>query len=229
MSKKWLILLAPIIVIIVAGVAWLRRSQAIAQDEQCINNLRQIDGATAQWALEKFFLGYTNRPWSTDYIAYFNSVPTTDELIPYLGRYSHPMPQCPRGGKYTIGHVSVPPKCSYPDHKFPEMLEQDIIPGFVRGVLIDTYADGATELIIGVTHGDVTPMKCKIDNAWRETKIPSYLRPGMVTELQRLAHLPGSKFPSEGAFIITVASNSFKWRVQVKSADSECILTPIRE
>lgn len=67
----------------------------------CLNNLRQIDGAKQQWALEN---GKTT-----------NDIPSWDDIRPYLGRG----PQgdlsglrCPDGGSYTIGRVADPPTCS---------------------------------------------------------------------------------------------------------------------
>ena len=62
----------------------------------CINNLRQIDGAKQQWALEK-------GKYSTD-------VPTTAEISVYL--LNNKIPVCPQGGVYTIGRVGEDPKCS---------------------------------------------------------------------------------------------------------------------
>jgi hypothetical protein len=68
----------------------------------CINNLRQIDAAKQQWALE-------NEKKS-------DAVPTAQDLTPYLKSF----PKCPAGGTYTIGAVSNAPTCSIPEHKLPE-------------------------------------------------------------------------------------------------------------
>ena len=69
----------------------------------CINNLRQIDAAKQQWALEN------NKT--------ANDVPTEEDLLPYL---RNDFPVCPSGGTYTIGAVGVPPTCSYPGHVLPQ-------------------------------------------------------------------------------------------------------------
>lgn len=75
------------------------RARATSQKNACINNLRQIDGAKQQWALE-------NKQTST-------ASPTSTQIQPYLGRgTAGTWPQCPASGTYTVGVVSTPPTCS---------------------------------------------------------------------------------------------------------------------
>jgi hypothetical protein len=77
---------------------------AVAQFNTCINNLRQIDAAKQQWALEN------------DKTA--DAIPSAQDLLPYL---SNPVfPVCPSGGTYTINAVGVPPTCSVPGHVLPQ-------------------------------------------------------------------------------------------------------------
>jgi hypothetical protein len=66
----------------------------------CINNLRQIDAAKNQWALE-------NHKQATD-------TPTESDLLPYFK--NHQFPKCPAGGIYTIGQDSDLPACSITNH-----------------------------------------------------------------------------------------------------------------
>ena len=73
---------------------------AATQANACINNLRQIDAAKQQWALEN------NKPET--------AVPTAQDLMPYLADGVFPV--CPSGGTYTINAVGVPPTCSVPGH-----------------------------------------------------------------------------------------------------------------
>ncbi len=74
------------------------RARQTSQTNACINNLRIIDAAKQQWALEKGKLS-TDSPASTD-------------IEPYMGRSGTVMPNCPLGGTgYTIGAVSVVPVC----------------------------------------------------------------------------------------------------------------------
>jgi type II secretory pathway pseudopilin PulG len=77
-----------------------------AQSTACINNLRAIDGAKQQWALEKG-KGSSDTPGNPD-------------LQPYLGRGdagSLANVYCPLAGQgdlngYTVGNVGTAPKCN---------------------------------------------------------------------------------------------------------------------
>jgi len=69
----------------------------------CINNLRRIDTAIQQWAIE-------NHKTNSD-------IPTWKEITPYLGQDMPEVPKCPLGGTYTLGQVDVPPTCSIPGHE----------------------------------------------------------------------------------------------------------------
>lgn len=76
------------------------RARTQSQKNACINNLRQIDGAKQQWALEN------NQTTSV--------TPTSANLKSYLGRGvgGSTFPTCPTGAAtYTIGAISTPPTC----------------------------------------------------------------------------------------------------------------------
>jgi competence protein ComGC len=76
------------------------KARATAQQNGCVSQLHTIDNAKQQWALEN------NKPE--------NATPTERDLAEYLpGRK---LPKCPQGGRYTIGRVSVLPKCSHSGH-----------------------------------------------------------------------------------------------------------------
>jgi septal ring factor EnvC (AmiA/AmiB activator) len=77
---------------------------AVAQLNVCINNLRQIDAAKQQWALEN------------DKTA--DAIPPAQDLLPYLSNMVFPV--CPSGGTYTINAVGVPPTCSVSGHVLPQ-------------------------------------------------------------------------------------------------------------
>jgi hypothetical protein len=69
----------------------------------CIWNLRQIDNAKENWALQ------TKAPAS--------AIPTWENIRPYLGRGSAgEILKCPSGGVYTIGALSNAPTCSIKGH-----------------------------------------------------------------------------------------------------------------
>ena len=75
------------------------RARTTSQMNACINNLRQLDGAKQQWALE-------NGQQST-------AIPVSTNITPYMGRGANTtMPNCPAGGTYTIEAVSTVPICS---------------------------------------------------------------------------------------------------------------------
>jgi hypothetical protein len=77
------------------------KARSTAQMNMCISNLRQIDGAKQQWALE-------SKKQTTD-------TPTAQELDTYLHR-SFTTLKCPAGGIYTINAVGEKPACSIPQH-----------------------------------------------------------------------------------------------------------------
>lgn len=81
------------------------RARTTAQMNACINNLRQIDGAVQQWALE-------NKKGAGDAVV-------EAELAPYLGRggageaLNTGNTTCPAGGTYAVvGTVADKPTCS---------------------------------------------------------------------------------------------------------------------
>ena len=80
------------------------KAREVSMHNACINNMREIQTAKNQWALQK------------DKTA--GDVPTADDLTPYLqdGRF----PVCPAGGRYVIGAVSNEPTCTFPGHQLPE-------------------------------------------------------------------------------------------------------------
>jgi prepilin-type N-terminal cleavage/methylation domain-containing protein len=81
------------------------RARNTAQKNACINNLRQIDGAKQQWAIE-------NRKVDT-------ATPGTADVELYIKNNKYPT--CPAGGTYTIAAVNTDPTCNAPsgDHILP--------------------------------------------------------------------------------------------------------------
>ena len=77
------------------------RSRASSQQNACINNLRQINSAVQQWAME------TGQ-------AAGSPPPNMDtDLTPYIQLNSNSsIPNCPAGGTYTIYNVSAVPQVS---------------------------------------------------------------------------------------------------------------------
>jgi len=89
------------------------RARATSQANACINNLRQIDAAVNEWALEQ---GQQT-----------GAAPTMSvDLTPYIKLNSNQgIPECPAQGTYTLGKVGDTPQisCSLstldPPHKLP--------------------------------------------------------------------------------------------------------------
>jgi Tfp pilus assembly protein PilV len=69
----------------------------------CVNNLRLIDGAKQQWALE-----HQKPP---------GALLTAADLTPYVK--SNALPVCPAGGVYTLNPVGLAPICNIPGHALP--------------------------------------------------------------------------------------------------------------
>lgn len=72
------------------------RARTTSQKNACINNLRQIDGAIQQWALE-------NQKMGADTVA-------NSDITPYMKGGTIPLE--PAGGSYTISDVQTAPSCS---------------------------------------------------------------------------------------------------------------------
>src|SRR5260221_697958 len=75
------------------------KARTTAQKNACINNLRQIDGAKEQWALEKKKSS--------------GSASVDTEINDYIKGGS---PKCPSGGSYTYSAVDTSPICSIDGH-----------------------------------------------------------------------------------------------------------------
>jgi prepilin-type N-terminal cleavage/methylation domain-containing protein len=88
------------------------KARATSQANACINNLRQIDAAANQFALEK---GKTSG----------SAITLGTDLTPYIKlNASGSIPGCPAGGTYTCSSVGTPPTCSLgsnitPNHVLP--------------------------------------------------------------------------------------------------------------
>jgi len=87
------------------------RARTTSQTNACINNLRQIDGAIQQWALE-------NNAAPGDAV-------TEADVAPFLGRNSAAATfvdascECPAAGTYTVTTVDAAPTCDVVNHVLP--------------------------------------------------------------------------------------------------------------
>lgn len=78
--------------------------QGDAAQQSCIANMKQLEGAKQQWALE-------NKKAATD-------MPTFQDLIGET-KYIRVMPVCPAGGQYILNAIQQLPQCSIPSHRLP--------------------------------------------------------------------------------------------------------------
>ena len=98
------------IMIVVAIIALLAaiaipnfiKARARSSATACINNLRQIDDAKAQWALETHKLS--------------SAVPLDTDLFG-SGLFIKVKPVCPAGGQYDLRTVGEPALCDQPGHE----------------------------------------------------------------------------------------------------------------
>ena len=76
------------------------RARSSSQATACINNLRQIDSAAQQFALEQRKRNGQDINYPTD-------------LTPYIKlNSSSSIPPCPGGGTYSCNKVGTPPACN---------------------------------------------------------------------------------------------------------------------
>jgi hypothetical protein len=99
----WAIIFIPMMMAI--AIPNFVKARQTAQMNACINNLRQIDAAKKEWALEN-----GKKP---------GDAPTEQDLKLFFKNGTFPL--CPAGGTYTIGAISNAPTCSISSHKLPEL------------------------------------------------------------------------------------------------------------
>ncbi|MCH8525753.1 MAG: hypothetical protein LAT79_01175 [Kiritimatiellae bacterium] len=107
-NNQAMMMTAPMTTGMLAAIALpsFSRARQSAQRNACINNLRIIDSAKDQWAIE------TNRR-SGDPV-------TREDLLKYF--HDRQLPVCPAGGAYELGTIGESPRCSLGetlDHTMP--------------------------------------------------------------------------------------------------------------
>ncbi|TFH17728.1 MAG: DUF3352 domain-containing protein [Lentisphaerales bacterium] len=94
-------MVAPVGIMAAIAIPSFVKARTSAQRNSCVNNLRQIDSAKEQWALEQ-------------------SLSEGDHVDPVgMAQYirGNRLPSCPQGGIYTINPVGANPECSIPGHR----------------------------------------------------------------------------------------------------------------
>ncbi len=96
-----MIVVAIIGILAAIGIPNFVRARGTSQTNACINNLRIIDQAKQEWALE---LGQVS-----------TATPTSSDLLPYFGHSGSIMPFCPlsgaSGAAYQILSLTNAPQC----------------------------------------------------------------------------------------------------------------------
>lgn len=80
-----------------------QNARAKTRTNACINNLRLIDAAKEQYAIDN----------GKDSAV----TPAAGDLTAYLK--GNQMPSCPAAGVYAIGAIGTDPACDRPDHELP--------------------------------------------------------------------------------------------------------------
>jgi len=78
------------------------KARQSSQTNACINNLRQISGAIATWALENKKVG--------------SSTVAMTDIAGTASLYIRETPLCPAGGNYTLVNVDTKPTCDVTGH-----------------------------------------------------------------------------------------------------------------
>jgi hypothetical protein len=97
--------MAPVGIMAAIAIPSFVKARTTAQRNVCLNNLRQIDAAKEQAAMENNWGdGHPIEPGNPDEAKVIDFI---------MGRA---IPTCPGGGTYTVGPIGTAPKCSCPGH-----------------------------------------------------------------------------------------------------------------
>jgi hypothetical protein len=106
----------------------------------------------------------------------------------------------------------------------------DPIRRFIHLLLFQAQRDRATEMVIGTASDAGTPMRYKIEDTWHDfAPFPSHIRPGVITELARMANFPEGKNSGEGILERNLGNLRLRWLIKITNPEEECILTRIQD
>lgn len=113
-NKKGFTLVEIMIVVLIIGILLaiavpnFIKARETSRQKTCISNLRQVESAKEQWAMEEK-KGPTDTPSWSDLIG-------SDKYMKPNPNTADGEPECPSGGTYTIGSVSENPTCDVSGH-----------------------------------------------------------------------------------------------------------------
>ena len=98
------IMIVVMIIGLLAAIALpgFQKAREASQENACINNLRVIEGAMDQYAIER------NKQTG-------GGVTMGD--LTGSGNYIDETPECPAGGTYTVSNIGTAPTCNITDHE----------------------------------------------------------------------------------------------------------------
>ncbi|MEI6564849.1 MAG: hypothetical protein WCO42_11145 [bacterium] len=97
-------MLAPVGMMAAIAIPSFMSARTAATHNGCVNNLRQLEAAKEQWALEK------NKNTGDAVVE--------SEVLQYVKGAM--MPVCPQGGKYTLHTIGENCECSFPGHRLED-------------------------------------------------------------------------------------------------------------
>jgi hypothetical protein len=98
------VMIAPVGLMAAIAIPSFMKARSTSQSNACINNLRMLEAAKEQWALE-------NKKAQGDAVL-------APGILKYLG--TGRMPICPQGGRYTLNVIGRNARCSMPGHQLRE-------------------------------------------------------------------------------------------------------------
>lgn len=98
------VMIAPVGLLAGIAIPSFMKARSTSQSNACINNLRMLEAAKEQWALE-------NKKAMGDTVM-------APGVLKYLGMGR--MPICPQGGRYTLNVIGKNARCSIPAHQLRE-------------------------------------------------------------------------------------------------------------